>query len=263
MKELDKQKLIDEAVIGTNGKWPSEHRSCRYPMSFLSKNVWSCGSSSFEAICSKDEFETRAKQLGYINGFRWGMEYPTNGKRPDIQGDVLIEFKMPMCNAAFSIISKEAVYLAKGATFKITDERYKPQDTGYLNASTTSSSLTHSEESLTHKDGEWWDYANDKPLSLPPAGVECERRSTDGWVKTSVVSHHFDGVRAIYCDGGFSYGTLGYLPSDAFRPLGYATIKAELERKLLIEQAYAIHYQCSDYEDFCEKLIDAGWRPTK
>lgn len=44
---------------------------------------------SWKYLCNQYEFEATAKRMGYINGYRYGVEYPTNGKRPDLPGDVL------------------------------------------------------------------------------------------------------------------------------------------------------------------------------
>lgn len=30
---------------------------------------------------------------GFINGYRWGVEYPTNGKKPDLPDDIYIDVK--------------------------------------------------------------------------------------------------------------------------------------------------------------------------
>ncbi len=79
-------------------------------------------------------------ELGYINGYRRGVEYQTNGQKPDLPDDVLItgeynflpmEFAVPVevGNAAWGDISK----------FKITDQRYKPADTSYLVSEITES----------------------------------------------------------------------------------------------------------------------------
>ena len=71
---------------------------------------------------------------GFINGYRWGVEYPTNGSKPDLPDDVIIQLSVPMCGGALSVFASPGMCAAKGATFKITDERYKPEDTSYLDS---------------------------------------------------------------------------------------------------------------------------------
>ncbi len=69
---------------------------------------------------------------GFINGYRWGVEYPTNGSKPDLPDDVIIQLSAPMCRGALSVFASPEMCAAKGATFKIIDERCKPEDTSYL-----------------------------------------------------------------------------------------------------------------------------------
>lgn len=72
-----------------------------------------------------------------LNGYEWGKEYPTNGKRPDLPDDVLIDIKthtangdwhgwtdLPVSDTAWT--SADNVYPA--TYFKIIDPRYKPDE---------------------------------------------------------------------------------------------------------------------------------------
>ena len=76
-------------------------------------------------------------ELGYINGFRWGVEYPTNGKKPDLPDDLDLEYWTGEFGSGESNIislnwSCDPVDCYPIIKFKITDERYKPADTSYL-----------------------------------------------------------------------------------------------------------------------------------
>lgn len=79
---MNKKELIEKAVNIFSGKWPSN--TCNYMYKFESNNIWKCGSSSFESLFTREEFEATAKRMGYINGYKFGIEYPTNGKKPDL-----------------------------------------------------------------------------------------------------------------------------------------------------------------------------------
>lgn len=205
--------------------------------------------------------EVLSKKLGFIGKYRWGVEYPTNGKRPELLDDVEVE----IFSTVDSRWSEGPVRIwnwnvSSIMKFRITDQRYKTDDTSYLNAPTQAQSLTHSEEGLTHSG--WWDYENDCLLSRPPVGeVVLLPPKFDEKSQASVVGF-FKDETVLYSHRTDSYFGCDFAKLN-IKPFDHATRKAELERKVLIEQAYAMHYKCADYEDFCEKLIDAGWRPTK
>lgn len=222
-KEKKVNEDLDKFIIENNGVWPVfQGDSVR--LGVLAAAYFKC------------EFTQRSKELGFINGYRWGIEYQTNGKRPDLHDDVLVQFKHRKhgwCNTALYV----HLFNRDDSAFKITDPRYKPSDTSYLNALSQNQSLTHSEEGLTHSD--WYDYENQKALRLPDVGVECYRKVGINWLKTNIVAHHHDGVRAIFCDEGFSIGELGYCSVVMFKPLDHATRKAELEKKRVVDAAKA------------------------
>ena len=58
--------------------------------------------------------------------YEYGVEYPTNGVKPDLPDDVLVEFKS--CQHGWAL-GDEKVGLwiwPNSSAFRITDERYKP-----------------------------------------------------------------------------------------------------------------------------------------
>jgi hypothetical protein len=209
-----------------------------------------------------DDFEQRAKELGFINGYRWGVEYKTNGERPELADDVKV-----CCLSMGDVWYEEDLMtewnLGWIAKFKITDPRYKPEDTSYLDALSPGQSLTHKSDDLTHNEEglthSWFDYENQEALRLPPVGVECYRLSGLGWIETSIVAHHHDGVRAIFCDEGFSIGELGYNGAVNFKPLDHATRKAELEKRRVVDAAVKYLAGYAKIEDIANHLYDAGY----
>ena len=69
---MNKQELIDKAVDELKGVWPEDegYDSFRYSPENSAPMIY------------KQEFQQRARELGWINGYKWGVEYPTNGKKP-------------------------------------------------------------------------------------------------------------------------------------------------------------------------------------
>ena len=60
---MNKQELLDEVVLSFDGKWPS--RNCRYMHEFLSKNTYSMNNYGDYSVCTREEFQQRARELGY------------------------------------------------------------------------------------------------------------------------------------------------------------------------------------------------------
>lgn len=166
-------KTIKDAVIELGGKWPAA--DCKYMHQFLSKDVWGCNSLGIEGFCTRLEFESEAKRLGYINGYRWGVEYPTNGKRPDLPDDVLIDIKTDTSNGDWmgwtdldvtdtAWTSADNVYPA--THFKVIDPRYKPVDQLVKEGIDLCGKI---EEKLTEIDNNWRERG-----VWPHSGCECE-----------------------------------------------------------------------------------------
>ena len=60
---MNKQELLDEVVLSFDGQWPS--KDCRYMHEFLSKNTYSMNNYGNRYVCTKEEFQQRARELGY------------------------------------------------------------------------------------------------------------------------------------------------------------------------------------------------------
>ena len=140
---------IDKAVHDLKGVLPDlvhpaqDARSIDVGCYFLlSDNVHFKSRAGVITSCTKAEFEKRARELGYINGYRWGVEYPTSGEKPDLPDDVCVQWQSGEYGNAWLPDRGSTTAGELGWTngryrvdsFKITDERYKPADTSYLDA---------------------------------------------------------------------------------------------------------------------------------
>lgn len=123
-------KTVRDAVIAENGVWDCSHDYLVWTgkeWSYMSVND-ACQWPSADCI-HKSSFYEQSKRMGYIRGYLWGKEYPTNGKRPDLPDDI-------ECSVH---VSDNPLWWGHGATvsqwdwpntvaFLITDPRYKPVD---------------------------------------------------------------------------------------------------------------------------------------
>lgn len=125
-------KTIKDAVIERGGKWFS-CADCEggdfevtwfNAISGVVTHVVICGALHIE----KEQFESEAKRMGYINGYLWGKEYPTNGKRPDLDSDVRVtaKFNGKWQSYGDEYDNVEAWNWQTAQSFRITDPRYKP-----------------------------------------------------------------------------------------------------------------------------------------
>jgi hypothetical protein len=289
-------KTLDDAVIELNGIWPEGAEvllttgdewcgdvefSGRiiagykpyndYGYAFMDQSIQGyaiIGSNSWIVLCRMNEFQQCAKELGIINGYRWGVEYKTNGKRPDLPDDVVVAIK----NKSWIETSHPVCvwYWAKYiSSFKITDPRYKPADTSYLEKPTITGidladGKDRSVEHIHNPDNgsDWWNYDDGHAKTEMPVGTICLYLGSTGEpVKTKVLAHHPDlnkdsiwhqavsGVFAAGCH--YSVDSLMY-----FKPLDHDR-KSKAERKRMIEEIYEIDPLCLDM-DVIERLYDLG-----
>jgi hypothetical protein len=133
-------KTLDDAVKQFSGKWPSRcgdnvymsHRPELEGTSYYPFYVTSYKDDDY-VYWHSSEFQQRAKELGFINGYRWGIEYATNGKKPELADDVVVCAESPRFNIDELTPDKLSAWNWPFCTkFKITDQRYKPADTSYL-----------------------------------------------------------------------------------------------------------------------------------
>ena len=133
--------MIDAAIEYYKGKWPDkrgvqedDRQGLFYVGSATKIMNMSHGPHTHEVehICNQEEFEQRAKELGYINGYKWGVIYKNENHGEDLPDDLEISVTVTNWNDTGSIwLSKRTPKSLVGNTsgsFKITDERYMPKE---------------------------------------------------------------------------------------------------------------------------------------
>jgi hypothetical protein len=241
-EEMNKQELIDKAVHSLSGVWPKRNAND----DSLCLTAYGLGS-----LCTQVEFQQRARKLGYINGYRWSVEYLTNGKKPDLPEDASVQVRNDIY-AFWTCGQVGGLSWSNVFKFKITDQRYKPADTSYLSVSEIPESKSNAEDI-----SDWYDYEAQKAVALPPVGEKVEvflhwSESWSGWVV--IVGHDHGGV--IWRNGSDNKSYI-YSPKDEIRPLDHATRKAETEKKRVVDAAQKV---CVNfYSNDLGKLYDAGF----
>jgi hypothetical protein len=126
-------KTLDDAVVELGGVLNDNHEHMWRDMS--GNRVFELRNGEFAKFTGVI-FEQRAKELGFINGYRWGVKYKTNGNKPDLSGDLSIEWfgdgeweKSKIDHLNWSIDNPDLTIIE---SFRIIDQRYKPIDTSYL-----------------------------------------------------------------------------------------------------------------------------------
>ena len=255
---MNKQELIDNAVHELKGVLRN-HKD--YWFENLDMFLY-YPEGSFDRIylCTTEEFQQRARELGYVNGYRYGVEYPTNGSKPDLPDDVIIQLSAPMRRGVLSAFAVSAMYAAKGATFKITDERYKPEDASYLDEYFAVQGIDQQKikNTLISDIAEqgWYCYETQKALRLPPVGVECIVLDN---VRAKIVGQTASGylvyqsVETGFCEMACQ--------ATSFKPLDWNRKKYEaIEAASKCFQAHCMHdYSGQPFLDGLAGLYDAGF----
>jgi hypothetical protein len=249
-------KTLDKIIIVLDGKYP---RNVRGSICVL------------DYVCTRAEFQQRARELGFINGYRWGFEYEAFGKKPDLPDDVEVEITE---HDGFEIRHECAgIRFGCVAKFKITDPRYKPADTSYLDKPVEQqpeSMLVLSAKQITafndcsiEKAEDWYDYENQKALRLPPAGIECEYEDSlesKSYSKCTILAVLNDAFAFSRPDCKNTIFT-GTLRTHVIRPLGWNR-KAEIEKARVVDAAIAAYDKAREdkmvIESFAE-LYDKGY----
>ncbi len=260
---------IDKAVHDLKGVLPDlvhpaqDARSIDVGSYFLlSDNVHFKSRAGVITSCTEGEFEKRASELGYINGYRYGIEYPTDGKKPDLPDDVVVEMRRK--NGSWHEDGEDELnqfHHRSFSAFKITDERYKPKDTSYLDNHGVGGDNKEIAKSVVVNSEDWYDYETQKTLRLPPVGVECEANNggNSGYFYCEVVAYHFKSGRPILKTKNSPIYTLTEAPHCwNFRPLDWNR-KAEAERKRVVDAAVAIVVDANITEDVLGFLYDEGY----
>lgn len=127
---------LDKAVIELNGVLPPSWTTIVLNTETQNYEPWPPrrDAEKLMNIGTGAQFTQRAKGLGFINGYRWGVEYATNGKRPDLPKDTKVSCSIGGEWKYDDDYSDEVDYWnwPKVQAFKVLDPRYKPADTSYL-----------------------------------------------------------------------------------------------------------------------------------
>jgi hypothetical protein len=242
---MNKQALLDSYIHDNKGKWQSSHENLVYTEKhgfFYSERITNHPVNWFIM-----EFINRAEKLGYINGYRWGVEYVTKGVKPDLPDNVIVETDFNgQFNGSGDIVREWNWRICDG--FKITDQRYKPADTSYLKTPTV--------EPVPSID--WYDYEVQKAVALPPVGEKVETCNTEhlfyGVGESGEVLAHVENTAVIR----MSYG-LGCFTSEHLRPLDYNS-KAEKKRVCAaVVSAWSDIPDMTDFKECFSKLYDLGY----
>jgi hypothetical protein len=249
--EMNKQELIDKGITEVSGIWPIARKDVNVAGLYKSDTgvfdksaSGKYGYSGWDV--SKEEFQNRARELGWINGYQWGVEYPTNGKKPDLPDDLIVRYWTDDDSGGITKISGlDWSYDNSDChpinSFKITDARYKPAEPNHIPEAS--------------KMVDWYDYENQRAIKLPPVGAECEYFDSNyGWESCKVLMHYLDGVIIDGVEGvRFSIYT--------FRPLDHATRKADIERKRVVGAALSagVTVEAQSNRDIIERLYDKGY----
>lgn len=251
-------KTIEDAVIELGGKLPNP--TYRKTSNAAGWYISATGKLTHAVDCvwfEPEQFESCAKRLGYINGYRWGVEYPTNGKRPDLADDVLVDVTHSSGRIYRNWI--ESWHRHSGITsFKVVDPRYKPADTSYLNIQPQDHIVGFNEMV-----SDWWDYdkLQVKSGKLIPVGSDVlffDRAPNPFKCKVMYSSEYVTVIRCI--DGSVNNEMIGVDISrcpfeenfNQIKPLDWNR-KSELEREKVIEAAFA---QLSEFKDSNQVLGD-------
>ena len=115
---------------------------------------------------------------------------------------------------------------------------------------------------------EWYDYEQQKAITLPPIGVECEVNNggDSDYFKCKVAAYHAENSRPIIKTKNSPIYSLTETPDCwKFRPLDHATRAKESERKEFVEFVTDIlHKHCcatkGELRDGAEKLFELGFK---
>lgn len=125
---MDKQEFIGKAVDELKGIWCSPSLTTSWYI--MSGGVMA--NKNYDETFTREEFEKRARELGWINGYKYGVEYETNGNKPDLPDDVRIEWINGDRDDWAGNCTVRSLNWAGNPLcmpvekFRIVDERYKP-----------------------------------------------------------------------------------------------------------------------------------------
>ena len=244
---MDKQELIDKVVEELKGKLPPEpspggRLSNVDGQYYIYKGdiIEKTSDISNRHICTESEFMLRAKEKGFINGFKWGVEYPTNGKKPDLPDDTLVQVYTPECEWSWTIELTYGAWIHV-TKFRIVDQRYKPKEPESHGKPSVDGAKSKPDNSWYER-GEW-----------PPVGVECEiNYSKNAWFSCVYRGKTRRGMHIVEWLGG---GVDSFDSLSKFRP-----IKSEREKFVDAALAAADKFEPECDVTFAQALYDVGFK---
>lgn len=234
MNDLNLQELVDKAIKELNGKLMCADDEFvvmdSWTQVFISLNEMP-KSGGYTYICSAEEFLDRARELGWCNGYKYGVEYETNGKKPDLPDDVLIQG----CYILTGIDESIPVKAGKAgwpmiSKFRIVDEHYKTVNT--------------EPEKSWHKKGE-----------LPPVGSEIEVYAAGEEVRQIHVVWSGDGV-VFGLDMGAPF-VYAHFSEKAYK---FRPLKTEREKFQGVAIELFRHNQGATIAELMGLMFDAGFK---
>ena len=217
---------------------------------------------------SSKSINQRAKELGFIGKYRWGVEYPTNGKRPELADDVLISVAGTMINGNWYVheFTRLTVDWSDAIKFRVIDPRYKPVDEFTVNHSSMSDissgdkiiikGLDRVDNDFSHLDDEDGLDIIEKHLSEPDdslSGRAVMAEANSNWHERgelppvgSFVSYHDDDG---YVKSGYSKD---WIEGDKLEILSHKTVSKM--RMCVVFNMRAENAQC---------LVAEGMRPIR
>lgn len=276
---MDKQELIDKAVDEWSGVFK--------PMSPLvywygeNGNYGACVDPALvdrKILFTKEEFTNRARELGWINGYKYGVEYETSGKKPDLPDDVHIEWINNERDAWVSNCTVGSLnwtgnpFCMHVKKFRIIDQRFKPveveqvRDEGFE----FNTQMVYVDKNTGH---DWYDYDKQHAIDLPPVGMECEfkhKNAQPDWARPDFcrTTPVFFGEELAVFKDKFGHETVGGHENYLFRPLDWNR-KANDEKQKFVEDANSVfnvignENSCGHLIGLFEKLYEAGCRFTE
>lgn len=215
---MNKKSLIDRLVRDKSGVWPQGWATACYDKRTNIFSSWPPrrNPESLEHVCTQEEFTQHARELGWINGYKYGVEYPTNGKKPDLPDDFIVTTTVNDSRGWLepSTVSTRRWELAEA--FRIVGERYKPKQPAYASRDEMAK---HSIIGDMQLDNSWHERGE-----LPPVGTECEVSNCGSdfvWCKIKYMGSHICVVQHR------NYNDQHYHLSGALR---FRPIKTEREK---------------------------------
>jgi len=258
---MNKQELINKAVVVCKGEVSTDSNG-----EFVELHDYICrkaGDGSFypSSVCTVAEFKKRARELGWINGYKWGVEYPTNGVKPDLPDDVVVSWRD--CDGRSNDCASGNLNWHGVLHFRIVDERYKPvEQYEPVKITSTFDGSGRAGGVGAPASVDWYCYEQQKAIALPPVGAECEM-FWGGISKGTVEFIAKRGERIIFWRHEHDCVDSAELPTTELKPLDHATRAKELERKRVVDAVMSAILSdnevfSSEFERWCEEKKPSG-----